>query len=179
MIGPWEAGTIPPPPPPVSSLSIHNHVLSPPNYLPVGAIINTLELWPVLLGIRRFAPGYPDSTIEIVTDNSQVMYMINTGRSSNKFCMSWLRELFWLCFIFNVRIFASYVRSENNTLADSLSRFTEQRKLSLKIDMICSHKMCCSDVISRAYDVSSRGESCELKVKRECSNNYLGKKNPV
>ena len=161
---------------PPSSLNVHDHVLSPPNYLPTGASINTLELWPVILGVRRFAPSHRDTTIEIVTDNSQVMYMINTGRSSNKFCMSWLRELFWLCFVFNVRLFASYVRSENNVLADALSRFDDQGKFHIIIDFLHGYNMCCSDVLCRAIDKPAQRESGELRIKRQCPSYHFGKK---
>ena len=162
---------------PPSILSIHDHVLSPPNYLPVGASINTLELWPVLQGVRRHAPKNMNSTIEIITDNSQVMYMINTGRSSNKFCMSWLRELFWLCFVFNVRLFASYVRSEDNMLADALSRFDRQCKINQVCELIHGYNMCCSDVLRRTIDFPTQGEGRGLRIKRQCPDDHLGKEN--
>ena len=152
---------------PPKALDMHNHVLSPPSYLSVGASINTLELWPVLLGVCRFAPDNMDSTIEIVTDDSQVMYMINTGRSCNKFCMSWLRELFWLCFIFNVRLFASYVRSENNILADALSRFNDLSKFNQILDLLYSNYMCCSDVLCRPDNDTAQRESRGSRIKHQ------------
>ena len=52
----------------------------------------------------------------------QVLAMVNTGRSKNKLCMDWLRELFWTCFIFNIELHATYIRSKDNVLADDLSR---------------------------------------------------------
>ena len=60
------------------------------------------------------APAHQNSTIELIADNSQIMYMIDTGRSSNKCFMGWLREIILICFICNGNVFASYVRSENS-----------------------------------------------------------------
>ena len=59
---------------------------------------------------------------KVVTDSTQVLYMINTGRSSNKCCMSWLREISWLCFVFNLDLFAVYINTKDNLFADALSR---------------------------------------------------------
>ena len=54
----------------------------------------------------------------------QVLAMLNTGRSSNKTCMTCLREIFWICFVYNMDIHASYIRSADKVLADALSRFS-------------------------------------------------------
>ena len=39
------------------------------------------ELWPVVVGLKRWAAKYMNSKVNIVTDNMQVLAMINTGRS--------------------------------------------------------------------------------------------------
>ena len=70
--------------------------------------INVYELWPVLVGLKRWAHLYVNSEVNIVTDNMQVLAMVNTGRSKNKLCMSWLRELYWTCFIHNIELHATY-----------------------------------------------------------------------
>ena len=57
--------------------------------------INVYELWPVLVGLKRWGFKYKNKKINIVTDNMQVLAMVNTGRSKNKLCTDWLRELFW------------------------------------------------------------------------------------
>lgn len=87
--------------------------------------INVMELWPVLCAIRKlWGMGLRNTQVLIKSDNSQVVTMINTGRSRNCQCMRWLRELFWISFIFNIEISASYIRSKDNTTADLLSRAT-------------------------------------------------------
>ena len=84
--------------------------------------INVYELWPVLVGLRRWASRYKNTRLNAVTDNMQVLAMLNTGRSKNKLCMEWLREIFWICFIHNIEIYSTYIKSADNTLADQLSR---------------------------------------------------------
>ena len=76
--------------------------------------INVYELWPVLVGLKRWAHLYVNSKVHIVTDNMQVLAMVNTGRSKNKLCMSWLRELYWTCFIHNIELHATYIKSADN-----------------------------------------------------------------
>ena len=94
FVGAWEGG------PPVD-FDLHDHWILPPQEL-VGSQqnINVLELFAIVVGLRRWGQHLRDTQIQVVTDNTQAMYMVNTGRSSNKACMSLLREIFWLCYIF-------------------------------------------------------------------------------
>ena len=64
-------------------------------------------------------PHCANAKLLCVTDNMQVIAMVNTGCSANQLCMSWLHEIFWMCFVGNIS--ASYIRSVDNTLADALS----------------------------------------------------------
>ena len=96
--------------------------------------IKVYELWPMVVGVKRWAEIFRNTRIHVVTDNMQVLAMLNTGRSCNKTCMTWLRELFWICFIFNIDIHDSYIKSADNHLADALSRLAYDgvaRKCSL------------------------------------------------
>ena len=49
--------------------------------------INVYELYPVMLGLKRWGHSYRNTKVHVVTDNMQVLAMINTGRSRNKMCM--------------------------------------------------------------------------------------------
>ena len=99
-----------------SHFCIHDHAVDPPSDMDgVSMNINIYELFAVLAGVRRWGPQLRDSLIQIVTDNTQVQHMINTGRSSSKACMSWLREIVWLCFLFNVDLYATYINKYINT----------------------------------------------------------------
>ena len=101
-----------------------SHLVSPPSYSGSKPNINVYELWPLVIGLKRWGSYYTNSRIHFITDNMQVLAMINTGRSANPTCMSWLREMFWLCFILNIDVFASYIPSADNVLADALSRLS-------------------------------------------------------
>ena len=105
--------------------------------------INVYELWPVVTGLKRWGEKYKNSRIHFITDNMQVLANINTGRSKNHLSMEWLREIFWLCFIYNIDIFATYIRSEDNVLADQLSRLPYKGYISLCNNTLSMNNMCC------------------------------------
>lgn len=99
------------------------HIVSPPscNYYDESNI-NVLELWPIVCALQRWGILMKDSEVECVSDNMQVIYMLKTGRSKNVPCMYWLRELFWICLIYDIFLSPTYIRSEDNKVADILSR---------------------------------------------------------
>ena len=83
--------------------------------------INELELWPIVEGLRCWYPEFIDKSVTIFTDNTQVMYMLRKGTSTNSTCMEWLREIFWITKIFNIRLVVKYVNTKSNVVADTLS----------------------------------------------------------
>ena len=121
-----------------------SHLESGPSFDSAPRNINVLELWPVILGIRRWGPYFKNCFVHVVTDNMQVLALLCTGRSSNKLCMSWLRELFWMCFIWNIDIKASYIKSADNHLADALSRLPYSGVTPLCVQLLSNLNMCCS-----------------------------------
>ena len=137
--GCWEGYT-------VKGVSTDHEELSPSmdNIKVHEGNINVYELWPVVIGLRRWAKDYSNSKVHIITDNMQVLAMINTGRSKNKLCMGWLREIFWVCFIHNIDLFATYIKSEDNILADHLSRLPYKGYVSKCIKSLDDANMCCS-----------------------------------
>ena len=135
ILGPWHS------PNPPGGFPFH-HWSVPPSEYNQDFDKNLLELWPVVAAIQRWGHLWKGCKIRLYTDNTQVMYMINTGRSSSIRCMFWLRELFWYSVIYNFHLVASHVRSEDNTVPDFLSRFFDpNRKLPLPSDLI--EGLCC------------------------------------
>ena len=106
--------------------------------------INVYELYPVLMGLKRWAKSYSNTRVHCITDNMQVLAMINTGRSKNKLCMEWLREIFWICFIHNIEIYATYIKSKDNILADQLSRLLYKGMQDKCTITLHENNMCCS-----------------------------------
>ena len=84
--------------------------------------INELELWPIVVGLKRWFHLLKNKSLLVFTDNTQVMYMLTNSRSSNSVCKRWLREIFWLCAIYNIELTPLYINTKNNLVADSLSR---------------------------------------------------------
>ena len=119
------------------------HSEQPPS-INLAKNINVFELWPLVVGLRKWGFHFTNSKLHFITDNMQVLAMINTGRSSNRTCMSWLREMFWMCFIWNIDICASYIRSEDNSLADALSRLPYPGVADKCSKILSDSNMCCS-----------------------------------
>ena len=49
--------------------------------------INVMELWPIVVGLKRWANVLKNQSVMVFTDNTQVMYMLLNGRSINRICM--------------------------------------------------------------------------------------------
>ena len=121
-----------------------SHLAAPPTFDHVPKNINVYELWSVVAALHRWAPSYKNSCLHVITDNMQVLAMLNTGRSANKTCMTWLRELYWICFVNNIDIFATYIKSSENILADALSRAAYPGMVAKCSQLLIDTNMCCS-----------------------------------
>ena len=83
--------------------------MSPPGaYYYDKSNINELELWPIVEGLRCWYPEFKGKSVTIFTNNTQVMYMLRKGTSTNSTCMEWLRETK----NFNIRLVAKYVNTK-------------------------------------------------------------------
>ena len=82
--------------------------------------INELALWPIISGLRVWYPDLKGKSVSIFTDNTQVYHMVRKGTSSNKTCMESLREIFWICKLYNIRLVPYYINTKNNLVADTL-----------------------------------------------------------
>ena len=130
-----------------------NHIISglPQEVEGMTPNINVYELWPIVLGLKRWAPILRDRSVLVFTDNTQVMYMLSSGKSSNVTCMAWLREIFWICIIHNIEIWPRYINTNCNLVADTLSRipyFKSGKELANKIG---GSSLCCSEMLFDGY----------------------------
>ena len=109
--------------------------------------INELELWAVMAALTRWYHILKNKTLVLYTDNMQVYHMILSGRSINKTCMRWIRELFWTCVLNNIYIVPMYVPTADNIVADNLSRL-EYTSTRSKLDkLLQSVDLCCKNMI--------------------------------
>lgn len=109
------------------------------------ANINVLELWPVVMGIQRWGHDMSGKVLEVVVDNLQVMYMLKTGHSVNCKCMEWLREIFWMCVNLDLELKPVYIKSEENVLADTLSRILYNSTFMKLPELLSNFDICCKD----------------------------------
>lgn len=103
------------------------------------------ELFPVVEGVRCWKSLFSGYMVVVVTDNLQVYHIIRTGRSVNKTCMKWVRELFWLCATNDIELCPEYIASCDNIIADSLSRLQYSRVAREIEGLIGSKELCCID----------------------------------
>ena len=69
--------------------------------------------------------------------------MIRNGVSSNTTCMGWLRELFWVCKIYRIRLVPHYINTKNNLVADTLSRILYIKSESEIRKCLEGSNLCC------------------------------------
>ena len=106
--------------------------------------INHLELIPIYLALKRFAPQWRNQHVICYSDNTQVIAAINKGVSVNEANMELLRGIFWLCATNNTYVTACHVPGVCNVLPDSLSRIMSTNTLY----NINVSSLCCSRLIS-------------------------------
>lgn len=120
------------------------HVVNPPEDPSVDySNINVLELWPIVLGIKRWYSLFRNSTLLVYTDNTQFKFMLTKGVSCNRLCMAWIRELYWICVIYNIQLDVRYVSTSDNVLADALSCVTYTNN-SAYLAAINASNLCCA-----------------------------------
>ena len=108
--------------------------------------INVLEMWPILVGVRRWGSGWRDTSVIFVTDNTQVQAALNTGRSRNKTTMAWLRLIFWESVKYNFDVRSVYISTHVNIICDSLSRLTAFKNVARIRDADVAKSMCCHHI---------------------------------
>ena len=84
--------------------------------------INELEIFTVLLGLRRWRTGLSMRRwIVNYTDNNVMKLWLNKGTSRFPQVMASLREIFWLSAVNNSHLMSRYIPSKANVVADTLS----------------------------------------------------------
>ena len=119
--------------------------------------INVLELWPIVVGLKRWASKLRNKTLTLFTDNTQVMFMLRKGSSTNPICMSWIREIYWLCVFNNIELQPKYINTHNNLIADTLSRLKYFSKSYDVEKILGGSNLCCLADLFANYRESPGG----------------------
>ena len=102
--------------------------------------IEFLELFAVVVAVETWMHRFRNHKIIIYCDNQNVCRAINRSTTSKKESMKLVRILLFKCMTENVVLYAQYIKSKDNTMADMLSRDQvrefkwEAQKLHLQID---------------------------------------------
>ena len=84
--------------------------------------IEYLELFAVTVGVLNWLKLWQNRKIVLSCDNEAVVNMINNSSSKCKNCMVLIRMIVLEGLVCNTRVFARYVKSKDNDIADALSR---------------------------------------------------------
>ena len=84
--------------------------------------IQYLELFGVTAAVLTWIHRFANRRIWLFCDNDSVVKMINKNSSKCKNCMVLIRKIIVHSMIHNVRVFAKWVSTDKNVLADALSR---------------------------------------------------------
>ncbi len=125
--------------------------------------INYKEVMAAVIGMHRFAPILAGCDVTIVTDSSAAKGILNKGRCRSPSVMHWLREMFWVCTSFNLRVRAIHCPGFLNQLPDAISRLHEPGQIlrlhSLLSNWLHGHftsqfqVMCVSNMSPAAFQV--------------------------
>lgn len=94
---------------------------------------------PILLLCKRYAPIWRNKKILILSDNVQVVALINKGRGINDYCMQIVRYIFWESALYNFHLVSSHIKGLSNVTADYLSRIGNHGRI-FKANL----QLCCS-----------------------------------
>ena len=99
--------------------------------------IQYVELLGLTLAIFTWAKKLANRRVVVFVENTTVHEMVNHTATGGVNCMFLIRKIVLKCLQYNFRIFASYIKSEENKVADSLSRLDFQRfwKLARKLKL--------------------------------------------
>ena len=103
-----------------------------------GLHINALELLTVVIAIKLWSLKLAGLSVELLSDNTTCVAVINSQYSTNVFMQRCLRELWLQLALFNIQLVVRSVRGSDNWLADSLSRF-HVGEVSTKLHSWCSN----------------------------------------
>ena len=99
------------------------HVKFPPEICEAAKHINGLELVTVCVCCKLWGPELTGKRIQIFCDNDASVQVIKSGRSTDAFMQSCVRELFYWCAKYQFEIRATHIYGVDNRIPDRLSRW--------------------------------------------------------
>ena len=96
------------------------------------------EIYPIVVACVLWGAQWSGLKILFNCDNEATVHIINKGRSKIPTIMKFMRKLTWCAATNNFMIYARYINTERNDVADALSRFqmTRFRRLAPQADRL-------------------------------------------
>ena len=98
------------------------HAQFPDFILRLELDINCLELLAIVIALKLWGSSLKGNRINVFCDNQTSVCVLNSGRVRNEFLSACLREVAFLCAVYETHILAVHVEGVNNRLSDLLSR---------------------------------------------------------
>ena len=98
------------------------HAIWSEEFLVTNPSIELQELYALVAGVLAWIDRFANSRVILFCDNQAVVAMVNNTSSSCGKCMVLIRILVLHCLKTNVRVYARFVPTKENTRADLLSR---------------------------------------------------------
>ena len=93
--------------------------------------IAVLEIYPILVALRLFAPSLRNKCIVLMSDNMAVVHVLNSFTSKDPHIMTILRHIVLVCMSHNIFIRSQHYPGHKNVIANLLSRSQVPKALAL------------------------------------------------
>ena len=103
------------------------------------------ELCAILLAFHRWPYHWRNKRVQICTDNKAAEWVIRKGLSKHSVANAIVQEILWISAMFNITISVTYIPSENNCIADAISRMHDCRFLVHLIRLLWAEGVNISD----------------------------------
>jgi hypothetical protein len=101
-----------------------------------GQSINVLELFAILMALRRWGLSWQRSYLCIYTDSNVALYSITKGRMDSLIGMNIIREIHLILATNNITLILKRITTKNNSFADALSRFDDVKFARYALSML-------------------------------------------
>ena len=85
--------------------------------------INVLELWAIMVAIKIWGPQLKGSRFRMQCDNTVAVAAMNMARIRCRAAQALMREISYLCAIYEIEAFTVHIDGLKNEIADALSRW--------------------------------------------------------
>lgn len=109
----------------VKTAQFYHHAL---NELMQQWDINSLECFTLLLCLKKWGSQCRGKRILVYCDNTGTVLAVNSGSSKSRCTQACLRELHHICALNSVEVCTVWLKTEDNSVADALSRWDQNIK---------------------------------------------------